>query len=406
MGVVHGLRGRSYQLVRKVIVILQKSRWRRILTVVAVVAVLAGCTPHWEIALLPDDQAAGCIRAESFRTWQERFPGEVAGNDALLLERALWESGISAIDRIYVDGRSYAWDDVHDDSWLLPSGEILLGETLIAVDTLVIESPVEGDTVAASITDIAPTVAGALGVRSPNKSGGRALTTATARHVVYLFLDGLGYRRYQETRDQGVMPFLDSLGPPLTALTVYPSVTKVASAAMLTGAMPKENGVRDTSQRKTDVETILDVLSAEGRSCIAVEGDGLAFNMPNAEVILSGDRDGNGGSDDNTFHNASQVIRERMPDFLWVHFHGIDDVGHSHGPGSDQELTKMREVDGYVRDIVAALPSDTLVIIASDHGMHRVHDQARKGNHGSLTARDMFVPLWLLETPHLASPQG
>jgi len=193
------------------------------------------------------------------------------------------------------------------------------------------------------------------------------------------------------------MPFLDSLGPPLTALTVYPSVTKVASAAMLTGAMPKENGVRDTSQRKTDVETILDVLSAEGRSCIAVEGDGLAFNMPNAEVILSGDRDGNGGSDDNTFHNASQVIRERMPDFLWVHFHGIDDVGHSHGPGSDQELTKMREVDGYIRDIVAALLSDTLVIIASDHGMHRVHDQARKGNHGSLTARDMFVPLWLLE---------
>ena len=377
--------------------ILQKSRWRRILIVVAVVAVLAGCTPHWEIALLLDDQAAGYIEAESFPAWQKRFPGEVAGKDALLLERALWESGISAIDRIHVAGRSYDWDDVHDDCWLLPSGEILLGDVPIAVDTLMVESPVEGGAVAASITDIAPTVAGALGVRPPQRSGGRALTTATARHVVYLFLDGLGYRRYQEIRGLGVMPFLDGLGQPLIALTVYPSVTKVASAAMLTGAMPGENGVRDSSQRQTDVETILDVLSAEGRSCVVVEGDGVPFNMPNAETILSGDRDGNGGTDDNTFHNASQVIRERMPAFLWVHFHGIDDVGHSHGPGSDQELTKMREVDGYVRDIVTALPSDTLVIIASDHGMHRVYDKARKGNHGSLTARDMFVPLCLLE---------
>ena len=141
---------------------------------------------------------------------------------------------------------------------------------------------------AGRVNDVAPTVASVLGLDAPERSSGRVLATGTFQHVVYVFIDGLGYRRYQAVANQGIMPFLNSLGEPIVALSVYPSVTKVSSAAMLTGAMPQENGVRDSSTRSTETETILDVLAAAGRSSIAVEGDALAFNMPNTEIVLSG----------------------------------------------------------------------------------------------------------------------
>ena len=92
-----------------------------------------------------------------------------------------------------------------------------------------------------------------------------------------------------------------------------------------------------------------------------------------------------------------RAIEEGIPDFLWIHFHGVDDVGHTYGTGVQEELDKMREVDGYVRDICQALPPDTLVIIGSDHGMHNESGGERAGNHGTLRLEDMLVPFWVIE---------
>ncbi len=59
---------------------------------------------------------------------------------------------------------------------------------------------------------------------------------------------------------------------------------------------------------------------------IAVEGASLPFNLRNAEVILSGDRDNNGWSDDNVYLNAVEVIQNNLPHLLYIHFHEIDDM--------------------------------------------------------------------------------
>jgi predicted AlkP superfamily pyrophosphatase or phosphodiesterase len=229
-------------------------------------------------------------------------------------------------------------------------------------------------------------------VRAPGAEG--AVPPATADRVALIFVDGLGYLRYRELAEGGLVPHLDALGEPLVGLSVYPPSTVVASAALLTGAPPQANGVRERRTRNTEAETLFDVAADAGLSVVAVEGDALSFNLRNAEIRLSGDRDGDGSTDDNVLANALAVLEGGAPDLLWVHFHGFDDAGHTYGPRTPEEEAKAREVDAAVGQLLAALPRGTRVFVFADHGMHAVEDDGRLGNHGELIAEDMFVPVF------------
>ena len=374
-----------------------RSRIILLALLITVCGALSGCASKWELALSQGSEALPPVTANAWAEWAETFPQETHDGKALSLERVLWESGVVAVERIDVGSQNYAWEDIYLDSWLLKNGQVQIGKKVLKVDSIRVIPPPETAQVTAKLIDLAPTVANALGVDRPELTTGHPLGDYPADRVVFIFLDGFGYLRYQEIKDEGIAPFLDSLGIPMLALSVYPSITKAATAAMITGTTPERNGVRDRSKRATKAETILDTLARANKTSIAVEGDALAFNMPNAEIILSGDRDGNGYSDDNTFANAMTVIQDRMPDFLWIHFHGIDDVGHTCGPHTDQEVAKINEVDGYLEEIFRVLPPDSLVLICADHGMHSVNEGDRLGNHGSLLALDMFVPIWVLQ---------
>ena len=80
-----------------------------------------------------------------------------------------------------------------------------------------------------------------------------------------------------------------------------------------------------------------------------------------------------------------------------MHFHGIDDTGHTYGPGAPEEEEAIRQVDAAVGEILSALPPDTLVIIFADHGQHLVNESGRLGNHGHLIERDMLIPVFIIE---------
>jgi predicted AlkP superfamily pyrophosphatase or phosphodiesterase len=213
--------------------------------------------------------------------------------------------------------------------------------------------------------------------------------------VLLLFLDGFGYLRYQQALAQGDLAALGSLDEPLLALTTYPPVTSVSTASLLTGAPPSVHGADRSGIRKTEVETILDVAAGAGRRVVAVEGEALAFQLRGAEWQLSGDRDGNGSTDDNVLRNARAVLDQGMPDLLYVHFHGIDDAGHTYGPGTSEERAAVREVDAAAGEILAMLPEGTLALIFADHGMHHVQEAGRLGNHGHLIAEDMLIPIFV-----------
>ncbi|HNT74245.1 MAG TPA: alkaline phosphatase family protein [Anaerolineae bacterium] len=318
------------------------------------------------------------------------------------VERMLYQNGYRLIETLHVTDaeggvRALDWAASAETLLWLESGKLLLGDETLAATHLAVSPAPELAEVAVSLTDIAPTAAAALGIPVPAQATGRALTAAPAQHVVLIFLDGFGYLRYLSARDVGLVPHLSALGEPQMGLSVYPPCTAVGSAAVLTGAPPEVNGVVQRGIRTTESETLPDVAVAAGLRVVAVEGDALAFNMRNADLTLSGDRDGNGSTDDNVRANALAALAEGLPDVLWVHFHGIDDVGHTYGPDTPEDSAAIAGVDAVVGDLLAALPSETLVIIFADHGMHAVQEEGRLGNHGNLIARDMLVPVWVVQ---------
>ena len=358
---------------------------------------LASCGRSWEATIIAPDGNGSSVNSQILEDLAE-FGEEERG---IPVERVLWTAGHHVVARLVAiesEGarHEFTWPPVAQDAWWRDDGQVEIGGEAFPVSRLEIEPPALLGKVQASITNLAPTAAAALGIPAPAEATGSALDVPAAGHVLLLFLDGFGYRRYSEALDAGLIPNLGGLSKPLAGLTVYPPCTSVATAALLTGASPEVNGVDRRGIRKTEAETLFDVAATAGLRVVAVEGEALAFNLRSAEMQLSGDRDGNGSTDDNVLANALAVLEEGMPDLFYVHFHGIDDAGHSYGPGAPEEEAVIRDEDAAVGRLVEALPDDTLVIIFADHGMHWVEEAGRLGNHGHLIEWDMFIPIWIV----------
>ena len=368
----------------------------QLVLLLAISVLFAGCQPAWEISLSGLGEGEVLL---NHQVWKEY--ADFGDGDVVPLEQILYGMGARIIDQITISDPEggvsrFAWDEVTEDAWILKNGTLVLtGQEFIPSWLDVSLSPWE-EQVQIRIYDLAPTAAGALGIPAPELSTGQAWEVDSADAVLLLFLDGFGYLRYQESLAEGLIPTLANLDPPLVALTTYPPVTTVSSASLLTGTEPRIHGVETRGIRKTGQETLLDVAAAANLEVAAVEGEALAFNLRGAELTLSGDRDGNGGTDDNVLGNTLSALEAGMPDLFYVHFHGIDDQGHEVGPGAPAEVEKIQEVDAAVGQILDHLPAGTLVIIFADHGMHRVEEDGRLGNHGHLIPRDMLIPVWIV----------
>lgn len=366
--------------------------------VVVLLACLAGCGRSWEATVVAPDGAGFAVGAAVL----DGLVGSADEERGVPLERVLWAAGHYAIERLIVtepEGtrHEFEWAAAAGDAWWRENGKVEIGGEVFPVARVEAQPPALVDRVQASITDIAPTLADALGLPAPAAATGHSLDAPAAGHALLLFLDGFGYLRYTEALNAGLIPNLAALPAPLLGLTEYPPSTRVGTAALLTGASPRVNGVDGRETRSTEVETLFDVAAAAGLEVVSVEGEALAFNLRGAKIQLSGDRDGNGGTDDNVLANALAVLEDGMPDLFFVHFHGIDDAGHTYGIHRPEEEAKIQEVDAMVGRLLDALPDDTLIVIFADHGMHQVVEEERLGNHGNLVERDMFIPIWLVD---------
>jgi hypothetical protein len=379
-------------------------RYTQLVYLAALCLVLAACLPAWETTIVaPDGSLDAVNRAtiaglSAYLETDERHKG-------VPLERVIWRTGHPLVDQLTLvkpDGTRHVLDwsasaiagQVSGVEWH-KNGVLAFDGQAARIDRIEIQAPAVPAAIQASITDLAPTAAAALGLPAPAQATGRALDVPPAEHVLLLFLDGFGYLRYVQALEQGDIPTLSALDEPLLALTTYPPVTSVSTGSLLTGAPPEVHGADRRGIRKTEVETLFDVAAAARRPAAAIEGEALAFQLRSAEWRLSGDRDGNGSTDDNVLDNAQEVLRQGMPDLLLVHFHGIDDAGHTYSPGAPEERATVREVDAAVKEILEALPADTLVLVFADHGMHSVREEGRLGNHGHLIAEDMLIPIFV-----------
>lgn len=204
------------------------------------------------------------------------------------------------------------------------------------------------------------------------------------RRVLAVMIDGIGHTQFAAAVEQGIVPAM-AWGDAVTALTVYPPITPVATASILTGRTPDQTGVQSRGGRQIQAPTLFDRLRESGRRGLFIQGSVSTLDL-GEELILNPDRNADGSADDEIFERAVEEMKT-APDFIFVHFKSTDYAGHEHGPLAPETMARLAEVDGYLAGLLSRW--DGPAIVLSDHGMRLTGDG---GVHGELRHEDMFVP--------------
>jgi len=213
----------------------------------------------------------------------------------------------------------------------------------------------------------------------------------SGERVLVILLDGWGWEKF--LYHAGSQPFLSSLNPE-PAIAAYPPITPVGLATVVTGLQPDIHGIHSRSDRQLNdgVTDIFAEATRLGRTAVFVQS---TTNVIETSLfpILSPDADGLYGTDNEVFENAR---RNLDADLLFVHFKGIDDIGHTYGPYSEEVGARLALIDGYVQYLAGSWGQGTM-IITGDHGMHHTHDDSRRlGDHYRFCHEDIIVPYIIL----------
>lgn len=76
-------------------------------------------------------------------------------------------------------------------------------------------------------------------------------------------------------------------------------------------------------------------------------------------------------------------------DVVFGHYLGVDHAGHRYGPNHAAMAAKLRQMDQVIRDIIAKVDDNTLLVVMGDHGMDS------KGDHGGESNDEVDAALWM-----------
>lgn len=77
---------------------------------------------------------------------------------------------------------------------------------------------------------------------------------------------------------------------------------------------------------------------------------------------------------------AAELLRERKPALLAIHFAMTDAAQHAHGPGTPEAIAALEETDSNIGEVAAAIDSaglapTTTLVVTGDHGFLRMHTE-------------------------------
>ena len=234
----------------------------------------------------------------------------------------------------------------------------------------------------------------------------RAAQNTPSPRVIVISLDGAKPAVLKELVQRGRLPVLKSMMDAgcwtWSAQTILPSSTLPSHISMLTGLLPEAHGVTWNSHKPEKgplkVETIFSVAKREGlRTAMVVGKPKLRLldqpGMLDDDVLEEGDAR-------TVARTARQVLRQKDPDLLFVHFAQADEAGHDWGWGDERTGTKAspqyqkaleacdRAMGALRREIArSGRRGETLVILTADHaGMGK--------NHGGDDPQETTIP-WI-----------
>jgi hypothetical protein len=356
---------------------------------VAVSGCVGAGSEEWSFTINGDATLA--VNASLFEAFEKASTFNNAlmpdGNTAngISLELFLYHFGLYPVTGISFGGTAYDWktvvESVDEATPVLvrEDGSIYYNGTTTKVDNIDVTT---GEKPAVSTLDVEPSVLYALGAGG---SDDLALGKASSRAIIF-YVDALGYDRYTDALSRGLAANMSSIGEPVKAIAVYPTITQANAIAMMTG---KGTDLAKGSFRSTlpGNDTLFDLLGREGIRCAWIDGSSAPITLSN--TILNNDTNGDGSEDDEMADAAIRAYQSGAG-LVVAHFDDPDEAMHAHGPYSPEGLASVKATDALVGKVLKSLDQGTLIIVWADHGCHTVPGA---GNHGTLATEDMYVPI-------------
>jgi predicted AlkP superfamily pyrophosphatase or phosphodiesterase len=225
-------------------------------------------------------------------------------------------------------------------------------------------------------------------------------TVDAIHHVLIISIDGLRPDLLVRAQTPNVRALCAAGSYTFWAETTPEAYTLPCHVSMLTGVSAEKHGVtwnEYIEQSYPNVPTLFDIAKKAGYSTAMATGKmkfivfarpGALddFYYPHEEPV----------SDDEVAIHAAALLRKRRPNVMFVHFPGVDTVGHEYGWGTDEQIAATEKADqavGRIRETLTALDlaDSTLVILTADHG-------GAAKSHEMLDPRSHFIP-WIAVGP-------
>lgn len=218
-------------------------------------------------------------------------------------------------------------------------------------------------------------------------------TALDADKRVMVFLTD-GYSLLQAKQFNSGLKMLSDKNSYVTAASVFPAVSNVALASIITGGTPYETDITVRGMKKPALPDIFNYALSLNKKAAYIEGNGNLIVTDLKPILNPADTE---GSTDFNVYSCAKAEIEKNPDLLFVHFHGIDDMNHAYSPESAEAEQKIKEIDGYIYELTKNFIGT--VIIVSDHGSQTLSGgESKKGAHGEyFSIGDMLIPYYIIE---------
>jgi predicted AlkP superfamily pyrophosphatase or phosphodiesterase len=230
--------------------------------------------------------------------------------------------------------------------------------------------------------------------------------------VILIGSDGFGAYAFENAKIPNLRAMMKEGSWSLQARTVLPSSSAANWASMVMGAGPELHGYTTWGSKKPDmpprvvdeygmfpsVYSLLRKAKPDSEIGVIYEWDGIGYLFPKAAV----NKDQNADGDIAVTNAATTYIKEKKPNFLFVHLHDVDSVGHKIGHGTPEYYAAIERTDTHIGTILksiedAGIAESTVVLFTADHG------GIDKG-HGLITMNEMQIP-WIIKGPGISKDQ-
>lgn len=216
------------------------------------------------------------------------------------------------------------------------------------------------------------------------------------KDLVFILIDGLGYKLFKKLAEDSVIPFLSSFNSTYLTST-FPSTTATALVSLSSGYIPSDHGILGFKMFLERPYTTMNTIfyAIEGLDSVKVpfeeESFMAAFYVYEAlarkgvkvypflkkefidtsfsKIVYGFIKNVPYVHDVDLIVRASEILkRSNMRKFVSLYTPTLDSLSHTYGPYSEEVAAFMHFFDGLLERYLSPLLRDVLLVITADHG--------------------------------------